>query len=79
MVSLSSLFKPRHKTVSVSRSEGSPAMIDLTMIEVTDQKSLGIYLNGVFFNIASAFGASEQTLRTLRPRPSSNIQAKKTA
>jgi hypothetical protein len=78
MVSVLSFFKPRSATVSVSRSEGSPAVIDLTRIVVTDQKSLGLYLNGIFFNIASAYGASEKTLKTLRPKPSSNIQPKKT-
>lgn len=78
MVSLSSFFKVRNTSVSVSRSEGSPAVIDLTRIVVTDQKSLGLYLNGIFFNIASAYGASEKTLKILRPKPSSNIQPKGT-
>ena len=79
MVSISSFFKHKQPTaVSVSRSEGPPAVIDLTRIEVTDMKSLGLYLNGVCFNIAAAFGATNQTLETLRPHPSSNIQAKKT-
>jgi hypothetical protein len=52
-------------------------VIDLTRIEVTDMKSLGLYLNGICFNLAAAFGATGTTLETLRPHPSSNIQAKK--